>query len=341
VSLVRVLVVDDFEPFRRLIFSILQNLPELQIIGEVSDGAEAVQKAQELQPDLIMLDIALPNLNGIEAARRIRKLAPRSRIIFLSQESSADVVQEALASGGVGYVVKAHAGSELVAAVRAVLQGKQFVGSGSSGHPLIDLDSKAPDCPCQEEDFPSPTEGKGNPTRGHEVHFYRDDASFLLGFTCFIESGLKAGKTVIVLSTEPHRKSLLQELRVLDVDTNAAIEQGQLILLDVAETLAKFMANDLPDLGRFSRFASDLLAIAAKGTKKPQGGIAACGEGAPILWAQGKPDAAIQVEHLWDEIAKTCNVDILCGYVLTSFQRERESHVYDSICAEHSAVYSH
>ena len=117
----------------------------MQIVGEASDGLEAVQKAEELQPDLIVLDIGLPTLNGIEAARRIRKLSPESKILFVSQESSADVVQEALALGALGYVVKAHAGSELLAAVEAVLQGRQFISSGLSGHYFTDAaDAKAP-----------------------------------------------------------------------------------------------------------------------------------------------------------------------------------------------------
>ena len=127
--LIRVLVVEDFEPFRRFICSTLEKKSELQVVCEVSDGLEAVQKAEELQPDLILLDIGLPTLNGIEAARQIRKLAPEAKIIFVSQESSADVVQEALSLGALGYVVKTHAGSELLAAVDAVLLEKQFVGS--------------------------------------------------------------------------------------------------------------------------------------------------------------------------------------------------------------------
>lgn len=130
-SSIRVLVVEDFDPFRRFIVSKLQTRPEFQFIGEASDGLEAVQKAQELQPDLIMMDVGLPSLNGIEAARQIRKLSPESKIIFFSQESSADVVHEALGLGAHGYVVKVHAGRELLAAVEAVLQGTQFVSSGS------------------------------------------------------------------------------------------------------------------------------------------------------------------------------------------------------------------
>jgi len=124
----RVLVVDDYEPFRRFVCSTLKQRPDLEVVGEASDGLEAVQKAEELRPDLIVLDIGLPRLNGIEVARQIRKLCPECKILFLSQESSADVVQEALSLGALGYMVKAHAGSELLTAVETVCQGKQFVG---------------------------------------------------------------------------------------------------------------------------------------------------------------------------------------------------------------------
>jgi DNA-binding NarL/FixJ family response regulator len=124
VSSVRVLVVEDYEPFRRFICSTLGKKPELQVIGVASDGLEAVQRAEELQPDLILLDIGLPILNGIEACRRIRTLSPNSKILFVSQESSRDVVQEAFNVGALGYVVKAHAGSELLDAVEAVREGR-------------------------------------------------------------------------------------------------------------------------------------------------------------------------------------------------------------------------
>jgi DNA-binding NarL/FixJ family response regulator len=126
---IRVLVVEDFLPYRQFVCSTLAGLPGLQVIGEVSNGIEAVQKAEELQPDLILLDIGLPSLNGIEAARRIRKLSPESKIIFVSQESSLDVMQTALDLGAMGYVVKANAGSDLVAAVEAVLSGKKFASA--------------------------------------------------------------------------------------------------------------------------------------------------------------------------------------------------------------------
>lgn len=97
------------------------------VLCELSDGLAAVQKAEELKPDIILLDIGLPGLNGIEAGRRIRKLVPNAKIIYLTQESSEDVVQEALSLGAQGYVVKTRAGSDLLAAVEAVLAGNQYI----------------------------------------------------------------------------------------------------------------------------------------------------------------------------------------------------------------------
>lgn len=140
-SPVRILLVDDFEPWRQFVSSILGKQPELRIVAEVSDGLEAVQKSRELQPDLIVLDIGLPKLNGLEAARRIRQVAPGSKILFVSQDSSPGVVQEAFRAGAQGYVVKAYAGSELLTAVEALLRNSQFL---SAAVPRDNLD--IPDC---------------------------------------------------------------------------------------------------------------------------------------------------------------------------------------------------
>ena len=125
---IRVLVVEDFVPFRRCIASILGKLRDVQVICEASDGLDAVLKAVELKPDLILLDIGLPKLNGIDAARLIRRLVPESKILFLSQETSAEVVQEALNLGALGYVVKGRAGIDLLPAVEAVILDQEFVG---------------------------------------------------------------------------------------------------------------------------------------------------------------------------------------------------------------------
>jgi hypothetical protein len=122
-------------------------------------------------------------------------------------------------------------------------------------------------------------------------------------------------------------------------DIVTAIEQGRYLSFDAAETLSTFMVNNLPDPDRFLKVAGDLIMTAAQAVKGEDARVAACGEGAPLLWAQGNSEAAIQLERLWNQIAKSYDVDILCGYRLGSFQGRSRSHIFDTICAEHSAIH--
>ena len=300
---------------------LLQERPDWQVIFEASAGAEAVQKAEELKPDLILLDIDLPEMNGIEAARRIRQLLPNSRIVFLSSDNSLDVVQVALSTGAQGYVYKARAQSDLLPAIDAALRGKRFVSSMLKGYKFTE------------------TPGARAPHR-HEVQFYSDDAIFLDSFTRFIAAALEAGDVAIVVATESHRDSLVERLKAQGLDIDAAIRQGTYIPVDVAKMLSTFMINGMPDSGRFFEIVGPFITAAAKAGKKEHPRIAACGECAPLLLAEGKADAAIRLEQLWDQIATIYEVDILCGYASSTFRGEEDAHIFQSICAEHSAVYS-
>ncbi len=328
----RTLVVDDYAPFRRFICSTLEKRLSLQIVGEASDGLEAVRKVEQLQPDLIVLDIGLPKLNGFEVARRIRKLCPESEILFVSQESSADVAQEGLSLGARGYVVKARAASELLAAVEAVCQGRHFISSGLSGCRFTD----APDAHSRDHDeiLPSLVPIKTEIARSHEVEFYSGDAAFLVGFARFIESALLAGKAVIVASTESHHKSLLERLEKCGADIAAAIERGLYLPLDVNEILSTFIVNDLPDPVRFLSIVGDLIVTAARATGGKPSRVAICGECASILWAEGKADAAIQVEQLCNQLTERYGMEILCGFSLSDFFREEDKHIFQRICSE-------
>jgi DNA-binding NarL/FixJ family response regulator len=124
--LARTLIVEDYADLRNLLRSTLQKNTECIVIGEAVDGLQAVQQAEELQPDLILLDLSLPKLNGMEAFRQIRKLSPRSKVVILSQDSSPEIVQGALRLGAVGYLLKSDA-MELPLALDAILQGEVFV----------------------------------------------------------------------------------------------------------------------------------------------------------------------------------------------------------------------
>jgi DNA-binding NarL/FixJ family response regulator len=124
---VRIFIVDDYEPWRRAVRSILQRQEDLEVICEGSDGLEAVQQSAELQPDVVVLDIGLPNLGGLEAARQIRKVSPGSKILFLTMQDSPEVVREALMIGALGFVVKLDAVSDLLLAVNTVMRNQRFV----------------------------------------------------------------------------------------------------------------------------------------------------------------------------------------------------------------------
>lgn len=126
------LIVENSEEYRRFLLLMLQEKTPCRVISEAADGLAAVRQAEELQPDLILLDLGLPGLNGIDAARRIRKLAPNSRILFITQEDSVEIVQVALRIGAYGYLLKSD-GMELPMAIETVMQGAQFVSSRLKG----------------------------------------------------------------------------------------------------------------------------------------------------------------------------------------------------------------
>ena len=331
---VRTLVVEDHEAWRRFLSTTLQRETVLQLVGEVSDGLEAVQKAEELQPDLILLDVGLPKVNGIEAARKILEVSPASRILFVSGNRSPDIVDKALSTGAGGYVTKTDCGRELLSAVKAVLEGTRFVSASLAGHdsaePIEDQRSHV-----RPKDVRTPL--RAQKKIRHEVEFYADDAKFVDGFARFIEAALKEGKAVIVVATDSHQASLLQRLIADGLNMPAETEQGNYIPFEVTNTLSSFMVNNSPDPVLFRSVAGDLIQT-AKQAKGENSLVAACGEGVHSLLAAGNVDATIALERLWNEMAELYDVDILCGYFGSDFATEEDTSILERVCAEHSAA---
>jgi DNA-binding NarL/FixJ family response regulator len=310
----KILIVEDFAPFRQFIVSELQRRPEFCVVGQASDGLQAVERAEELQPDLILLDIGLPSLNGIEVARRLRKLSPNSRIIFVTQELSPEAVEEAFSLGASGYVVKVHADSELLAAVDAVFGGQKFLSRA------LELSGQT-----------------SAPSHRHEMQFYADEVVFLRSFTRFIATALMAGSAAIVVVTKSHQHSLAQGLMAEGLDIESAIKEGRYIAVDAAETLSAISVNGLPDRFRFFEGITGLLDSASRAAKTTHPRVAFCGERVGLLWAEGKADAALQLEKLCNELSKMRDVDILCACPLLRGYEEQPE--FEGVCAEHTAVY--
>ena len=325
IASVRVLVVDDYEPWRRFYSTTFQKRPDLRVISEASDGLEAVQQAQQLQPDLILLDIGLPSVNGIEAARRIRDVSPTSKILFVSENRSNDIVKEALSTGAGGYIVKSDAGSELLPAVEAVLESKRFISPSVTGR-----------------DLNVPKDDNAATTHCHEVAFYPDDASVVDGYARFIESALKSGNAVIVVATDAHRASLLPRLEADGVNVACRHRTWELYPVGPRRHTIKIdsqRVNGTLNPVRCKQVIGDLIMGAAKGVKGEHGRVVVCGEIAPTLLSKGNAEGAIKLEHLWDEITKGYGVHTLCGYLSSAFPNKENNPIFERICAEHSAVH--
>jgi CheY-like chemotaxis protein len=133
VSISSVLVVDDHARWRDTVCSMVKDYADCGLLREAEDGIEAVERATELKPQLILLDLDLPRLNGIDAANQITRSSPDSIILFLSMDNCPEVVCQALSTGAKGYVLKTDAGSELWPAIETVLQNKQYLSRGLRG----------------------------------------------------------------------------------------------------------------------------------------------------------------------------------------------------------------
>lgn len=317
----RVLVVDDYDPWRRRVRSVLERAAEWDVIAEVGDGAEATHVAEALKPDLILLDVGLPTLTGIEAAARILARDSTIRILFVSEHRSWEIVEAALATGARGYVLKQDAGRELLPAMATVAGGRRFVGRRLGGRHLEKT-----------------KEHTASATRCHEVGFHTDDASVTDEYTRFAETSLTAGNPFIVIANPPRQGEIHRMLRAKGIDVDLAIKDGRYVAIDVADSLRTCIVDGWPDEERVWRNAASLIIRAMRASAREHPRVCACGDGTAILLAQDKADAAVRLEQIWDDIARTYDVAMLCGYSNVPHQTD-ENSIFRKISAHHSAVH--
>jgi DNA-binding NarL/FixJ family response regulator len=134
---IRILVVDDHPIVRQGLKTLLEGHSDWQVVGEASDGAEAIAKAKDLNPDVMVLDVTMPRMNGLEACRLLRRQSPGLEILFVTQHDSPQMMREALDAGARGYVVKSNAARDLLAAVEAVSQHRVFTALNERSFPQL------------------------------------------------------------------------------------------------------------------------------------------------------------------------------------------------------------
>jgi CheY-like chemotaxis protein len=302
----KVLVVDDIKKWRDLACSILSEREDLQVTGQASDGINAVELAKKLQPDLVILDIGLPVLNGFEAARKIHEYSPASLIIFLSAHKSQEMVFAALDLGVNAFVAKTDV-QQLLQAIEEVLAGRRFISR------------------CAENPITVP----------HELEVFGDDESLLYSLVNYVKRALDAQSTAIVMASAEHLVGMRGRLRLEGVDISDSIRRGNYIQVDVHDLLSSFMTDGRPDSVRFEQISGGLIREAIKRNK---GEVAVCGECAPILWSEGKFQAAIDIERLWDRLARMYPVHTLCGYTQDHGVDLEKHPSFPRICSHHTAV---
>lgn len=174
--------------------------------------------------------------------------------------------------------------------------------------------------------------------RAHVVQFYSEDRFLLDELTNFVGTALAAGSSAVVIATRGHRDILAAKLKEQGLDFEQVVAAGRYVALDASETLSQFMVGDLPDAARFSDLLGTVLARAALAAADESHRVVAFGEMVALLWAEGKGDAAIQVEKLWNEIARAHRLSLRCAYPMQGFCREEHADLLLQICAEHSGV---
>jgi CheY-like chemotaxis protein len=307
---VRTLVVEDFAPIRRIVCSTVEQSAGVHVIAEAQDGLEAVEKATQLQPDLILMDIGLPSLNGIEAARRILGANPKTKILFVSQEEPSPSMVRAISEmGSVGFVQKLYLYRDLPLALEMALANRRFISGLADASPV-------------STDF-----------LGHAIQFYSSDDVFTQSLAGFFATALLEGRAAIAMATSAHLEVLAHRLEASGLDVEGATRHGTYVPLKVEELVPRLLSAGRD---QFLDGISDFIDDAARKSKTGRASVG--GEFSAVMCGQGEVEAGMRIEQTSNKtIQHRSHVDILCACPLP--MKPLEDPTFRSMCAEHSTVF--
>jgi len=306
----KVLVVDDIKKWRDVTCAILAKRPDLQVTAQALDGLKALELARTLRPDILILDIGLPVLNGFEVARIIRQYSPASIIIFLSAYKSHEMISAALDLGANAFIAKTDV-RQLLHAIDDVLAGRRFISKSAESTIAVP----------------------------HELELFQDEDSLVSAFSEYVTLAIDAGKTSIVLVHAERELAIRRRLLLEGMDVSELSRSGRYIFVDVCEMLSAVMIDGRPAPARFEEVVCKLIRQGEKANSGRIPKVVICGESAPTLWRDGQFQTAIELERLWDNYARVHSLETFCGYLQNHDSNlERKDPSFARICSHHTAI---
>jgi CheY-like chemotaxis protein len=333
-SLVEILIADDHEGFRRAVRSIIETEAAYRVCGEARDGIDAVDKVRQLRPDIVLMDINMPRMDGLQATQIIRRELPDCKVIIVTQNNARIAREQARIADAKGFVAKSRLARDLILTLGSVAMGNDGGLDPRKGERRVVSDCHAPDKAV-------PTEGE--PWCGllasaapcdHIVQLYQDQ-EFLNRAVCrFAAAAITNGEGVILVPTVAHWDAFRPRLESEGVDVKAAEKRGQLTVVDADTLLPTFMRDGMPDSPVFLGLAQNVVSQARGDGRYPK--VRWWGEMVNILWERGDIAASMQLEDQFDQLAHEQDIAIFCSFLMDNFDGDVHARMLPRLSENHS-----